>query len=181
MADLTSHDIEGFATMAEAKLGEGHFSCPLITQVGGNLWQGGTPAESPEGSLPDYFQFVVNLHPWERYVMPSGTVALKVPLHDEADIPDPELLNALADWINAVRRIGPVLVHCQAGLNRSALVTGLALVRSGMSAPEALALLRRRSPAVLCNVVFERHLLASESLERDADCTCTAHGWESDG
>lgn len=57
--------------------------------------------------------------------------------------------------------VNGVNVHnCQAGLNRSGLLTGLALVLDGMAPVDAIALLRRqRSPMVLCNDVFENWLL----------------------
>lgn len=157
MADLTSHHIEGRAIM-----GNTPFSCPIITQVEGNLWQGGTPADAG-GVLPAYFDYVLNLYPWGSYRLGrTGTPGTQIRierLYDHGEVPDVALLEDLAAWVNHARAIGPTLVHCQAGLNRSALVTGLALVRSGMTADAAIALLReKRSPAVLCNPVFEAWL-----------------------
>jgi protein-tyrosine phosphatase len=50
-------------------------------------------------------------------------------------------------------------VHCQAGLNRSSLVVGRALMLGGMTADDAIVLIRRkRSPACLSNPSFERWL-----------------------
>jgi len=61
--------------------------------------------------------------------------------------------------VNACREDGPTLVHCQAGLNRSSLVAARALVLGGMTADDAIALIReKRSPACLCNPAFERWL-----------------------
>lgn len=152
MADLTSHHIEGIAAM-----GHTHFNCPLITHVEGNLWQGGTPADV--GKVPAYFQFVLNLYPWENYAVPEGTEVKALKLYDAGEVPDPAVLEELAAWVNEKRAIGPTLVHCQAGLNRSALVTALALIRSGSTPDEAISLLRKqRSPAVLCNSSFEKWL-----------------------
>lgn len=153
-ADFTSHHIEGIAHQ-----GNTPFSCPLITQVEGNLWQGGCI----EGvSLAGKFQHVISLYPWERF--DPGNLLLsetRVQLYDSGAIPDRDQLYALARWINLCRAKGATLVHCQAGLNRSALLTGLALVLGGMMPAEAIALLReRRSPAVLCNSAFEKWLLA---------------------
>jgi hypothetical protein len=150
MTDLTSHRIEGIARM-----GDTPFDCPIISQIDGNLWSGGCPPVE----LPAYFRFVVNLYPWGRYPVAEGTTVLVATLYDSEDVPEPELLVVLADYINAVRKIGPTLVHCQAGLNRSGLLTGLALVRAGMTPDAAITLLReRRSPAVLCNPAFETWL-----------------------
>lgn len=64
-------------------------------------------------------------------------------------------LTAHNRWIAGER----VLIRCQAGVNRSGLVTALVLMLQGMSADEAIALLReRRSPMVLSNSDFERFL-----------------------
>ena len=64
-------------------------------------------------------------------------------------------LTAHDRWIAGER----VLIRCQAGVNRSGLVTALVLMLQGMSAEEAIALLReRRSPMVLNNSHFERFL-----------------------
>ena len=75
---------------------------------------------------------------------------------------DPGQIPAVAAWVNACRKDGPVLVQCQAGLNRSSLVTATALMLGGMTADAAIALLReKRSPACLCNPAFEEWLRAA--------------------
>ena len=54
-----------------------------------------------------------------------------------------------------------VLIRCQAGVNRSGLVSALVLMLDGYPADEAIALLRqRRSPVVLSNRHFEAWLLS---------------------
>lgn len=152
LADLTRHRIEGIARM-----GNTPFDCPIVSQIDGNLWSGGCP----EWGVPAYFRFVLNLYPWVHYPVPETTTLRQVELYDSADGVDTGLVYDLADWVNVARAKGPTLVHCQAGLNRSALVTGLALMRSGMTADAAIALLReKRSPAVLCNPTFEAWLRA---------------------
>lgn len=150
MADLTSHRIEGIAVQ-----GDTPFSCPLVSQIDGNLWSGGCPRPS----VPAYFRFVLNLYPWERYEVPETTEIRIEKLYDSGTVPPATRLEELAAWVNDRRAKGPTLVHCQAGLNRSGLVAGLALVRGGMTPADAIALLReKRSPAVLCNRSFERWL-----------------------
>ena len=80
---------------------------------------------------------------------------------DSDVLPPIELLYDLADAINMFRKTRSVLVHCVAGLNRSGLVMGLALVRSGEYTPiEALNLMReKRYPEVLYNPTFRRFLI----------------------
>jgi hypothetical protein len=66
--------------------------------------------------------------------------------------------------LQAVARLGAdlvrerVLVHCQMGLNRSALVAGLVLVHNGMSGSEAVTRLQERRPGALYNEVFAAFL-----------------------
>ncbi len=53
-----------------------------------------------------------------------------------------------------------VLIRCQAGVNRSGLVTALVLMMHGLTAIEAIELIRRRrSPAVLSNRHFVEWLV----------------------
>jgi hypothetical protein len=52
-----------------------------------------------------------------------------------------------------------VLIRCQAGLNRSGLITALVLMLEGYAADEAVPLIRRRRSAwCLCNGYFESWL-----------------------
>jgi protein-tyrosine phosphatase len=83
--------------------------------------------------------------------------------HDQVDIDQhdlDQLVSSLySDWQAGKR----VLVRCQAGWNRSGLITGLVLMREGFSAEEAIDLIRRmRSPNALCNSTFEQYLKEQE-------------------
>lgn len=151
LADLTSHRIEGIAHM-----GNTPFSVPLFSQIDGNLWSGGCP----RGQTPKELDFIICLYPWEPYQIHEHQVYTQARLFDSGEMPSTQLLIALARHVNECRAIGPTLVHCQAGLNRSGLVTALALMESGMTAAAAIALLReKRCAAVLCNRAFENWLL----------------------
>lgn len=132
---------------------------PVITDITDTLWMGGVL----DGLvLPREVRHLVTLYPWERY---RGREQLEsevvIRLFDDAANFDPQPYLELADWVAHRSAQGVTLVHCQAGLNRSGLVTGLALVNQGYSGEAALALLRdRRGPAVLCNPTFEAFLLS---------------------
>ena len=157
-ADLTSYHIEGIAIHGNVP-----FSCPLITEIDDTLWQGGYE----DGvSLQGYFKHIFSLYPWGRFY-PGGDLdsLVEVRLYDGKVIPDEEQLFALARWINVCRKHGRTLVHCQAGLNRSGLLTALALIMDGMTPVEAIEKLRAsRSPVVLCNKAFETWLLQQGGL-----------------
>lgn len=155
-ADFENHHIEGYARAAQEKGDSGYFKCDLVSQIDGNRWTGGCYDSVP---LPEDFEYVLSVYQWERYKLPDGCERLEVEMYDSGDIPDVEQLHELADWVNEKRALGKTLVHCQAGLNRSSLVTALALVKSGKEPQEAIDLLReKRSPMVLCNQHFENWL-----------------------
>lgn len=158
LADLTTHHIEGIA-----REGMTRFAVPLFSQIEGNLWMGGCPRER----APEHFKFIFCLYPWEPYGLHEHQLHLQVKLFDHGELPDAALLAFLADAVNMARTVGPTLVHCQAGLNRSGLLTGLALIRAGMAAPDAVALIRKqRCDAVLCNRAFADYLLAYDEPRR---------------
>ena len=150
-ADLTSHHVEGISLHRDVP-----FDVPLFSHIEGNLWMGGCPVRS----APEEFKYIVSLYPWEPYTLAEFQVKTEARLQDVLTIPDEEQLYTLARCVNAYRRQGVTLVHCQAGLNGSGLVSALALIEEGMNAVDAIALLRdKRSPAVLCNRAFEEWLL----------------------
>ena len=66
------------------------------------------------------------------------------------------------DWVAGKS----VLIRCEGGWNRSALVTAMVLMRNGLDASEAIAELRQaRSANVLNNRAFESWLLAAPMTE----------------
>ena len=132
------------------------FDVPFISEIAENLWLGGCE----DGLvLPDFIKHLLSLYPWERYevrheLRSDRTVEMYDSLEQTFDQVD-----ELAAWVDERRKTGPVLVHCQAGLNRSSLVVARALMLSGMSADDAIATIRKkRSPVCLCNPSFERWL-----------------------
>lgn len=137
--------------------GNTRFSAPFMSNVHETLWVGGCTTGLV---LPKVIKCLVSLYPWERYTLThelEGEVYIR--LYD-ADLADPSLLVAAAKLVNEFRKIGPTLVHCQAGLNRSSLIAGLSLVLNGMSGEEAVAIIRKeRSSACLCNEEFADFLL----------------------
>lgn len=132
------------------------FDVPFISNIEGNLWQGGCQNGL---ELPHFFKYVVSLYPWESYrVKHELDGMLVVKMYDSLD-QSTEQVDAIARLINVFKADGPVLVHCQAGLNRSSLVAARSLMLDGKTADEAISLLRtQRSPACLCNPSFEEYL-----------------------
>jgi hypothetical protein len=150
--DFYEHMIEGEAAQDRQRR---WFSIPLATHVEGNLWQGGC---WPGVRVPDEFVYVLSLFPWEKYDIGPDTERDEVTMYDATHQGFEQVEELAAKVVDKLAE-GPVLVHCQAGLNRSGLISARALMLMGDPAATAVAKLRKRSPIVLCNSAFENYLM----------------------
>lgn len=141
----------------------------LWSEVMPGLWQGGTHwsdeigfgrREAPAITADD-FDLVVTMYadanPVDWFVEEIRLGVMDGPI-EVVDLP--RILRAAKhahqSWKNGDR----VLIRCQAGWNRSGLVTALVLILDGMPATEAIDLIReRRSPQALCNRSFANWLV----------------------
>lgn len=133
------------------------FDVPYISHIEGDLYQGGCMNGLV---LPNNIDKVLSLYPWEQYYIERDDVErLEVKMYDSEDQAFDQL-DELAEKVNSWLKQGfKVLVHCQAGLNRSSLVAARVLMLQGKTADEAINLLRNnRSKACLCNPSFEKYL-----------------------
>ena len=125
------------------------------------LWIGGSLRDVP--TLRD-FDHVITL--WRRASPASYGVDERVCAFPDTDVPPIEMLDRLAASIEHHRlNLGErVLVRCQLGLNRSALVIAHTMTtKYDISPAEAISYLRIvRSPYVLCNPNFESWLMNHE-------------------
>ena len=144
-------------------------STPLYSEVAPNLFMGGTDDSATidqaqvlrhfDGS--NEFDCVVTLYAWAA---PAnwGVEERRFGFPDADIIEDylPTIIE-LAQWAHSKWAAGKrVNIRCQAGLNRSGLVTALTLMISGMSADQAIDTLReKRSSYALCNGEYEHWLL----------------------
>jgi hypothetical protein len=166
VADWQNYPIQGYARVARESGTDGHFACPLISHIEDGLWVGGCI----DGvTLDADFQTVVSLFTHERYFLGPHTTRHEFFMGDSLYVPPAQQLHHIADIVvSALDRGDKVLVHCQAGLNRSNLIAALALIKRGRTPADAITLLRdRRSPAVLCNGAFESWLLTLEATDTD--------------
>ena len=143
---------------------------PLYSEILPNLWQGGTDDEDQvhkgTGRLPVHsdfkeFDVVVSLSAYSnpmgwmvkeyRFGFPDG------PTHDEIY----DEIEKIADYAYLDWKAGKkCLVRCQAGINRSGLMIALILMRDGISAEDAIALIRKkRSQYCLDNTHFVEYLV----------------------
>jgi protein-tyrosine phosphatase len=142
-----------------ARHGYTPFNVPFISEITKNLWQGGCE----DGlQLPEHIKHVVSLYPWECYSVHHELLSkLEVKMFDSLEQEFTQI-DAIAQWVEHCMSSGPVLVHCQAGLNRSSLVAAKVLMlHYDWTGKQAIETLReKRSPACLCNPAFETYLLS---------------------
>ena len=163
--DPTAFDIDFDPTAKRmygvALHGNTPFDVPFISNIEGNLWQGGCENGLV---LPDNIKHVISLYKWEDYTHGPLKTHEVVEMYDSNDEVDSDEVDRLANLVNELLATGEdVLVHCQAGLNRSSLVAARSLMlrdKNPLSAVEAIILVRKsRSQACLCNRTFEQWLL----------------------
>jgi len=131
------------------------------------LFQGGTPTSATGGhpqmeswGHPD-FDLIVTLYA-SAHPAPWGVEELRFGFLDaELHTDDVQRVLRLATYAHERWASGDrVLVRCQAGLNRSGLVTSLILIAAGWPAEGAISRIRSvRSPHALSNPHFERWLI----------------------
>lgn len=139
-----------------ARHGNTYFDVPFISHIEGDLWQGGTQTGLV---LPERFDHVVSLYQAEKYTVHHDLITENYFLMYDSTRQSFEQVDEIARHVNECLEDGPTVVLCQAGLNRSSLVTARSLMLRGWTADEAITLIRtQRSPAALCNPSFEAWL-----------------------
>lgn len=144
----------------------------LYTEILPGLWMGGTDDDDTTDigkDLPKLahdvpFDAVVTLFAW-AHPMPWGIEELRWGFADgDMSYVDQRRLFRTVDWAYERWVEGSrVLIRCQAGMNRSGLVTALVLMKHDYSASDAIRLLReKRSEVVLFNDHFVDFLAGLE-------------------
>lgn len=133
------------------------FSVPYISQISKHLFQGGCENGL---ILPNEITFVLSLYPWEKYTLHDNAERLEVKMYDSLDQAFGQVDDLAGVVISRLEAEENVLVHCQAGLNRSSLIAARVLMlMNDWDADTAIKTIREnRSPACLCNPAFEEHL-----------------------
>lgn len=142
----------------------------LYSEIAPNLFMGGTDDDDvihvsqlsyePRHDLP--FDSIITMYAWARpadwhvqefrYGIPDASIS-----HIDLNRLRQAVEWGYNQWMSGDR----VLVRCQAGLNRSGLVTALIMIKSGLDAESAIAQIRtHRVTYALCNEEYEAWLLA---------------------
>jgi hypothetical protein len=147
----------------------------LMHEVLPDLWQGGTHDDDTLGNerfarkpfiTKANFDAVVTMY---QYANPVGWFVkeMRYCIYDaQMDTIDLDELFTTARWAyNEWAEGKRVLIRCQAGWNRSGLITALVLMLDGIPATEAIDIIRhQRSENALCNPAFVEFL---ENLDLD--------------
>lgn len=154
-ADLDSYPITGFLP------GGTYINLPLISHITDNLYVGGCQPTD----LGDFFSHVFSFFVWGRYDVADGVVLNEYEMYDGNGVDPRPIAEAVPEIVEALEAGGNVLVHCQAGINRSNLVAAHVLREwKNLTSAEAIGLLReRRGDVVLANQTFEQYLLGLDS------------------
>jgi len=147
--------------------------------MGGHVWMVGNHYKSGKHSTvseDESWDYVVSAY-IERYEQTHPQCDSRLVIFDDTEkgLDDKtwakirRAVDAVYDRWTAGQKI---LIRCQAGLNRSGMLTALVLMRLGFTADVAIRTLReKRSPDVLVNRAFERyvHEREEEYWNKDID------------
>jgi protein tyrosine phosphatase len=170
--NLNAEDEDNFDidALARPDYGQAELREPLWSEVVEGLWQGGTADHDIHSQLKKPmitkkdFDTVITMY---AYANPVDWFVREIRYgvwdSNMKDFDVEELFDivrvAHSDWKKGKK----VLIRCQAGWNRSGLITALVLIREGMEAQKAINLIRaKRSSHALCNSTFATWLLAQD-------------------
>lgn len=126
------------------------------TEIVEDLWVG----QHPFGEDVSEFRYIFCFNPRPQYNIHNWQTVITAPFDDCSDMPPEDFLNELGDMVAACSKKGKTLVHCTAGVNRSAMIAALALIKRGWSPEAAIKQLRdKRGKWLLFNKSFEQWLL----------------------
>lgn len=137
------------------------FRRPVAIDDGGRLWIAADCGDWAAVVVEHNVSVVIDLERDLDRGIPAeadSVVYLYFPIRDEG-LPPLKRLHAVARFgAELLQRGERVLIHCEMGLNRSALLAGLMLVHDGESGEAALARLQARRPGALYNNFFADYL-----------------------
>lgn len=156
-ADLKSQPITGYDHSGN------YVNLPLISHITDNLYVGG---HDRNADLGDFFTHVFSFYVFEdKYLTDETTYHEGFHMYDSHNVDVDTLDDAVKKIVAALEEGGNVLVHCQAGINRSNLAATRALMEwKGLTARQAIGMLReKRGRVVLSNSSFYNYLVGLDA------------------
>ncbi len=168
--EMMNEEDEDLSIYERPDYGQGLLREPLWSEIIEGLWQGGTADHDIDAQLrkpmitkakfDSVFTMYAFANPVDWFVREYRYGVWDSDMRDfkAEDIFDIVRL-AHQDWKSGKK----VLIRCQAGWNRSGLITALVLIREGLEPQKAINLIReKRSPHALCNKTFVEFLLKQD-------------------
>lgn len=132
----------------------------------GRLYQRGHiekrhPLDVAETFRKHHISVVVNLHRRQNRNLPTNVMHIQWPIADNK-VPSTLILLELANLlVRFIENGHVVLVHCNAGRNRSSLLSAIIVsMLLGISGKEAIAYMQEKRPNALANLHFVQFLEA---------------------
>lgn len=114
-----------------------------------NLYVGQYPSDVSE------FKNVLCLNGRATYNIEIWQTVVTAPFDDGSQLPPDEFLHKLGDLANYLSTNEKTLVHCAAGINRSAMIAALVLMKRGYNSSNAIQTIRtKRDKECLNNKKF---------------------------
>jgi len=136
-----------------------------VNQIYEGLYQGAYPPYGDELAKRGFDVLVLAAGENQNEELYPGIQVICAPGDDDVRVN--RMMRFLPTWILAAQRVAQlldkdkrVLVTCMAGLNRSGMVTAMALhLRTGWSGEECVEHIRSCRPMALCNDTFAKWLI----------------------
>ena len=128
-------------------------------QIHENLWLGSHPNSMSDLSK---FEMIFCFDGRPFYSISKQQTVVCHPFDDDDNyLPDMKKIDTIVEMVKDCSNRAPVLLHCSAGINRSALVLAMTLIRHhNMQPQQAIYLIQsRRSKHCLFNQTFQNYLL----------------------
>lgn len=142
-----------------------------FSQITDGLYIGTTPAQDDFGLLREIgIQLVINMR-WEarphKDIHTAPIESLWLPTYDFPllPIPIPKLAQGTRAALETLERGGRVYIHCREGRHRSVAMGCAILIAQGMSASDAMALVKKRRANADPDLWYIRQRIAKFEME----------------
>ena len=132
-----------------------------IFKIDKNLYQSSLIKTKEDIARVKKFAVCFDLNPGIDLGAADFKIYINYPIVDGGDLPDKDILKSMAELgcLLAYKKNLKVLIHCNEGINRSSLLSGLILHIKGMKGDKIVDYIRRKRPGALTNPFFAKYLV----------------------
>lgn len=131
-----------------------------IYKIDKNLYQSSSIKTKRDIAMVKKFDACFDLNSGIDLNAADFKIYINYPIVDGRDLQDKDILKSLAalGYLLVYKKKLKVLIHCNEGINRSSLLSGLILHAKGMKGGKIVAYIRRKRPGALSNPFFAKYL-----------------------